>query len=177
MGNATGGLYEFGPYRLDPSKRLLIREGRHLAVPPKTFDLLLLLVEGRGRVFTKKELMGALWPDTFVEEANLSFQISALRKVLGENGTDWIETLPRYGYRFNTEVVEIKVNGRSNGHDVDLHPPANVENAPAAAVAPVTRPCPRWLYWIPTGVATVAALLFAGLYLRQKSPQPRAVQF
>lgn len=177
MGNATGGLYEFGPYRLDPSKRLLIREGRHLAVPPKTFDLLLLLVEGRGRVFTKKELMGALWPDTFVEEANLSFQISALRKVLGENGTDWIETLPRYGYRFNTEVVEIKSNGRSNGHDVDLQPPAKREDAPPAAVAPVTRPSRRWLYWIPTGVATLAALLFAGLYLRQKSPQPRTVQF
>lgn len=176
MGNATGGLYEFGPYRLDPSKRLLIREGRHLAVPPKTFDLLLLLVEGRGRVFTKKELMGALWPDTFVEEANLSFQISALRKVLGENGTDWIETLPRYGYRFNTEVVEVKPNGRSNGHDVDLHPPAKGQNAPPAAVAPL-RPRPRWLYWIPTGIATVAALLFAGLYLRQKSPQPRAIQF
>ena len=55
MGNRRGsGLYEFEPYRLDSSKRLLIREGRHLGLPPKTFDLLLLLVEGRGRVFTKK---------------------------------------------------------------------------------------------------------------------------
>src|SRR5690348_4487107 len=111
MGNATGVVYEFGPYRLDSSKRLLIRESRHLAIPPKTFDLLLLLVEGRGRVFTKKELMGALWPATFVEEANLSFQISALRKVLGENGTDWIESLPRYGYRFSSDVVGIQSNG------------------------------------------------------------------
>jgi Tol biopolymer transport system component/DNA-binding winged helix-turn-helix (wHTH) protein len=170
-------LYEFGPYRLDSSKRLLIREGRHLAVPPKTFDLLLLLVEGRGRVFTKKELMGALWPDTFVEEANLSFQISALRKVLGENGTDWIETLPRYGYRFNSDVVEIETNGRSNGHDLDLHPAPKTEDAPPAAVAPATRRRPRWLYWIPTGVATAAAIVLAGLYLRQEPPQQRAVQF
>src|SRR5690348_12297719 len=106
MGNAIGGLYEFGPYRLDPSKRLRMRQGRHLAVPPATIDLLLLPVEGRRRRFTKKESMGALWPDPFVEEANLSSQISALRKVLGENGTDWIETLPRYGHRFNTDVVE-----------------------------------------------------------------------
>src|SRR5215472_7166080 len=177
MGNARGGLYEFGPYRLDPSKRLLIREGRHLAVPPKTFDLLLLLVEGRGRVFTKKELMGALWPDTFVEEANLSFQISALRKVLGENGTDWVETLPRYGYRFNSDVVEIEPNGRSNGHDVDLHTPARMQDAPAAAAAPATVRIPRLLFWIPAAVATIAALVFGWLYLRQEPPQQRAVQF
>jgi eukaryotic-like serine/threonine-protein kinase len=177
MGNARGGLYEFGPYRLDPSKRLLIREGRHLAVPPKTFDLLLLLVEGRGRVFTKKELMGALWPDTFVEEANLSFQISALRKVLGENGTDWVETLPRYGYRFNSDVVEIEANGRSNGHDVDLHPPARMPEAPAAAAVPAAVRAPRWLFWIPAAVATIAALVFGWLYLRQEPPQQRAVQF
>jgi Tol biopolymer transport system component/DNA-binding winged helix-turn-helix (wHTH) protein len=176
MGNARGGLYEFGPYRLDPSKRLLIREGRHLAVPPKTFDLLQLLVEGRGRVFTKKELMGALWPDTFVEEANLSFQISALRKVLGENGTDWIETLPRYGYRFNTEVVEIEPNGRANGHDFDLHPPAKMEDAPPLA-KPAARRSRRWLYWIPAAVATLAALVFAWLYLRQGPPPQPAVQF
>ena len=177
MGNATGGLYEFGPYRLDSSKRLLIREGRHLAVPPKTFDLLLLLVEGRGRVFTKKELMGALWPETFVEEANLSFQISALRKVLGENGTDWIETLPRYGYRFNHDVVEIQTNGRSNGHEVELHPPTKSGDSPSAAAAPAAARGPRWLYWIPAAVATAAAMVFAWLYLRQQPPQPRAVQF
>src|SRR6516162_3392161 len=150
MGNATGSLYEFGPYRLDCSKRLLILEGRHLAIPPKTFDLLVLLVEGRGRVFTKKELMGALWPDTFVEEANLSFQISALRKVLGENGTDWIETLPRYGYRFNSEVVEVNANGRSNGGlrttseaappTTEVHPPTAADPAPSLVQAPAITP-------------------------------------
>ena len=177
MGNARGGLYEFGPYRLDSSKRLLIRDGRHLAVPPKTFDLLLLLVEGRGRVFTKKELMGALWPDTFVEEANLSFQISALRKVLGENGTDWIETLPRYGYRFNRDVVELETNGHSNGQEVDLHAPVKAEGAPAGAALPATTQGSRWLYWIPAIVAAAAALVFAWLYLHQEQPQPRAVQF
>src|SRR5215470_1868561 len=175
MGNAQGGgLYEFGPYRLDPSKRLLIREGRHLAVPPKTFDLLLLLVEGRGRVFTKKELMGALWPDTFVEEANLSFQISALRKILGENGTDWIETLPRYGYRFNSDVVEIETNGSGvNGSaavsqplphkTAEMHPARKPDGADGAAPLWATI---HWFYWIPAGLATLVALLFAWLYLR-----------
>jgi Tol biopolymer transport system component/DNA-binding winged helix-turn-helix (wHTH) protein len=180
-----GGLYEFGPYRLDTSKRLLIREGRHLAVPPKTFDLLLLLVEGRGRVFTKKELMGTLWPDTFVEEANLSFQISALRKILGENGTDWIETLPRYGYRFNSNVVEIETNGSVvNGSaavshplphkDAEMHPARKPDSADG--VAPLWATI-HWFYWIPAGLATLAALLFAWLYLRQEPTQERSLRF
>jgi Tol biopolymer transport system component/DNA-binding winged helix-turn-helix (wHTH) protein len=188
MGNATGALYEFGPYRLDSLRRLLIREGRHLAIPPKTFDLLLLLVEGRGRVFTKKELMNALWPDTFVEEANLSFQISALRKVLGETGTDWIETLPRYGYRFSRDVVEIEANGPSDSSfrtasqpptpaEVRPHPAEKFENGQPAAPAPAASRLPRWFYWIATSVATTAALVFAWLYLRQEPSRQREVRF
>ena len=107
MQKATFAVYEFGPYRLDAGRRLLLREGHSLTLGPKTFDLLLLLLQNRDRVLTKKELMGALWPDSFVEEANLAFQISALRKVLGTQGAEWIETLPRYGYRFNGDVSEI----------------------------------------------------------------------
>ncbi len=188
MGNATGAFYEFGPYRLDGSKRLLIREGRHLAIPPKTFDLLVLLVEGRGRVFTKKELMGALWPDTFVEDANLSFQVSALRKVLGENGTDWIETLPRYGYRFNSEVVEVSANGRSDGGlrtvsdappTTEVHPLAAAEPSPAPSVvrAPSISPKPRWLYWSPAVLAITASIVFAWLYWTQAPRHEPAVRF
>ena len=63
--------------------------------------LLLILVESQGRALSKAHLMSALWPDTFVEEANLPFQISALRKALGDDGARWIETLPKHGYRFN----------------------------------------------------------------------------
>src|SRR5713101_7325472 len=105
MANAIGAVFEFGSFRLDTAKRLLTREGAHLTLPPKTFDLLLLLVESRGRVFTKKELISALWPDTFVEDANLTFQISTLRKALGPDGSEWIETLPRYGYLFSGDVL------------------------------------------------------------------------
>ena len=97
--------YEFGPYRVDGARRLLVREGASLALPPKTFDLLLMMVEGQGRVFTKKELMDALWPETFVEDGSLQFQIASLRRALGE---EWIETLPRYGYRFKGEISEIR---------------------------------------------------------------------
>ena len=94
MEKAKSTVYEFGPFRLEAAKRLLLCEGKSLTLAPKTFDLLLLLVEGRDRVLTKKELLQALWPGTFVEEANLAFQVSALRKVLGAHGEEWVETLP-----------------------------------------------------------------------------------
>ena len=93
-------LYEIGSFCLDSGKRLLTRDGEPIPLPPKSFDLLLLLVESGGRALSKNELMQTLWPDTFVEEANLSFQVSSLRKILGEDGARWIETLPKHGYRF-----------------------------------------------------------------------------
>ena len=69
-------LYEFGGYRLNVTQRALTHAGQAVPLPPKTFELLLLLVKSPGRAFSKQELMAALWPDTFVEEANLSFQTS-----------------------------------------------------------------------------------------------------
>jgi DNA-binding winged helix-turn-helix (wHTH) protein/TolB-like protein/Flp pilus assembly protein TadD len=98
--------YEFGPFRLDTGERLLLRDGRPLALPPKAFETLLLLVEHRGRTLTKDELMRAIWPDTFVEETNLAHNISQLRKALGEspNELHYIQTMPRRGYRFVAEV-------------------------------------------------------------------------
>src|SRR5690242_516322 len=80
----SGGLYMFGSYRLDLSSRLLARSGESVMLAPKTFDLLALLVKSNGRLLSKSELMDSLWPGTFVEEANLSFQISTLRKALAE---------------------------------------------------------------------------------------------
>src|SRR5215470_18052108 len=107
MLGTTGAVYEFGSFRLDAARRLLMQNDRTLTLQPKTFDLLILLVESRGRVLTKKELISALWPDTFVEDANLTFQMSALRKVLGHEASEWIETLPRYGYRFTVKVLQV----------------------------------------------------------------------
>src|ERR1051325_11012653 len=95
--------YTFGPFELDAATRQLTRAGQTVALAPKTFDLLLLLLEGNGRVLTKAELMRALWQEAFVEEANLTFQISTLRKALGEEGA-WVETSPRVGYRLNVQV-------------------------------------------------------------------------
>ena len=95
-------IYQFGPFRLDPAERLLLRDGQPVPITPKAFDLLVYLVEHHGRLVEKATLMAALWPDTIVEEANLAFQISALRKVLedGGNGDSLIQTVPTRGYRF-----------------------------------------------------------------------------
>ena len=107
MSIQVNGFHEFGPYRLDSAKRLLTRGGQPITLQPKAFDLLLLLVQSQGRVLTKSNLMQALWPGVFVEEANLSFQISTLRKALGEEGAQWIETVPKHGYRFTAAVQEV----------------------------------------------------------------------
>src|SRR5687768_16052543 len=102
---------EFGPFRLDPVKRLLWRQGELVAVAPKAVDLLLALVEQAGDVVGKQELMDRVWPDSFVEEANLSVNVATLRKVLGEraDGEPYIATLSRRGYRF---VAPVKKLGR-----------------------------------------------------------------
>ena len=102
--------YAFGPFLLNPVNRLLLREGRRVSLTPKAFDTLLLLVEGRGDLLSKQQLMNALWPDSFVEEANLAQQIATLRKSLGEapGGPSYIETLPKRGYRFSTPVTIVE---------------------------------------------------------------------
>ena len=100
-------LYEFGPFTVQPDERLLLREGRPVSLTPKAFDLLIQLVERPGQLVGKQELMTALWPDTFVEETNLAYTMSALRRALGDgqNGNQYIQTVPTRGYRFVSQVV------------------------------------------------------------------------
>jgi len=99
---------EFGPFRLDRQKRLLLQGPETLPLPPKAFDVLLFLIENRNRVIEKSEFMKAVWPDSFVEEGNLSQNIFLLRKTLGDrqDGQRYILTVPGVGYRFVPEVAE-----------------------------------------------------------------------
>jgi DNA-binding winged helix-turn-helix (wHTH) protein/TolB-like protein/Tfp pilus assembly protein PilF len=94
--------YEFGRFRVDAAERVLLRDGRPVALTPKLFDTLLALVERSGHLVEKSELMETVWPGTFVEESNLSSNVSLLRKALGagEGGRPFIETVARRGYRF-----------------------------------------------------------------------------
>ena len=113
MATPLGDVFGFGPYRLDVDRRLVTREDQPVALAPKTFELLLLMVRSPGRAISKQELMASLWPGTFVEEANLSFQISTLRKALGNGAVQWIETVPKHGYRFTAEVAVIPTPDRT----------------------------------------------------------------
>jgi DNA-binding winged helix-turn-helix (wHTH) protein len=84
MVNKLKELYEFAAFRLDPDERTLVRDGKPISLTPKVFDLLVLFVENKGRLLEKEDLMRALWQDSFVEESNLSFNISILRKTLAK---------------------------------------------------------------------------------------------
>ncbi len=99
-------IYEFGPFRVDPEKEILLRAGEPVQLTPKTFQILLVLVRHNKEVVTKDDLMKAVWPDTFVEEANLSRNIFMLRKALGESPQDhqYILTVPGRGYRLAESV-------------------------------------------------------------------------
>jgi Tol biopolymer transport system component/DNA-binding winged helix-turn-helix (wHTH) protein len=107
MDNQRANAYEFGDFRLDAAKRLLLnRDGKPLSLTPKAFETLLYLVERGGAVLDKDELMRAVWPDTFVEENNLNQLISALRRVLGDDRARhrYIMTVPGRGYCFVADV-------------------------------------------------------------------------
>ena len=98
----------FGPFSLDPKQRVLLRDGKAIALTSKAFEILNLLVENHGRALSKEEMMRQVWPDSFVDESNLAQHIFHLRKVLGDTheGREYIETLPRHGYRFVAEVQQ-----------------------------------------------------------------------
>lgn len=108
-GQVNRRVYEFKGFRLDVPEHRLSRNGQPLHLKAKVFDLLLFLVERRGQLVEKDELMREIWPNTIVEEGNISVSISILRKILGEDraGREFIETIPRLGYRFVAEVTQV----------------------------------------------------------------------
>jgi DNA-binding winged helix-turn-helix (wHTH) protein len=108
MTQQTQRIFEFGEYRFEAGERLLKRGDEVVPLPPKAIELLTVLLESGGRVMSKEELMGLVWADAFVEEANLSHNIFLLRKALtdSKNGSKFIETSPRRGYRFVANVLQ-----------------------------------------------------------------------
>src|SRR5499427_3704668 len=110
MSQSTQVLYEFGPFRLDPSHEELVEGTRKVSLTPKAYKTLLVLVENRGRTLAKDELLEKVWPDAFVEEATLAQNIFTLRKLLRDDRetAQYIETLPKRGYRFVAEVREVR---------------------------------------------------------------------
>jgi DNA-binding winged helix-turn-helix (wHTH) protein len=108
MSNPVKQFYELGPFRIDVANRLLLRDGEPLTLTPKAVYTLIALVQHSGQILKKEELMNLVWPDSVVEEGNLTQNIYLLRKTLneGSNGQRYIETIPRRGYRFVGEAHE-----------------------------------------------------------------------
>jgi Tol biopolymer transport system component/DNA-binding winged helix-turn-helix (wHTH) protein len=129
-------LYEFGSFRLDAGERQLLRDGQAVSLTPKAFDLLLTLVEHHGRLLEKEELFKAVWPDSFVEESNLSSNIALIRKALGGGaaGERFIETVPKRGYRFLPEVR--KISAEFPNELISEKAESSAEAAPRSAEAP-----------------------------------------
>ena len=121
----TQNFYEFGCFRIDRAERTLLRDREVVTLTQKAFDVLMALVERSGHIVEKEELMGKVWPDSFVEEGNLTQNIYTLRKILGEteDGQQYIQTVPRRGYRFTANV--------SRSHD---------DSGRAAALSSASRP-------------------------------------
>ena len=178
-------VYEFGPFRMDPDKQVLLRDGQLIAVTPKTFEMLLLLVRRGREVVSKEELLKEIWPDSFVEEANLSQHIFKLRKALGDTleGERYIVTLPGRGYRFAVPVRTITDGGevliaqmRSRAQIViEEQVPEPVEARPA--LPPPAHDKPKWRKWLlAAGAAAAIVGLVALLLLRRHQPIPLNAQ-
>lgn len=167
MSQETKRFYEFDRFRIDLTERVLLCEGEMAPLTQKAFEVLLALIERRGRIVSKEELMEKVWPDTFVEESNLAQNIYTLRKTLGQapygaSGGGYIVTVPRRGYRFAAEVREISEEDHTPGEPASKELEINVAtqdsgSAAAAAVATLsqqTAPSPEFASVAPdVGVA------------------------
>src|SRR5687767_13143377 len=109
MPSLINHFYRFGEFTVDADQKVLLRHGKPLLLAPKVLETLLTLVQNGGRIIEKEELMKRLWPDTFVEESNLTYCIVQLRKTLGDKARHprYIETIPKRGYRFIGDVEEL----------------------------------------------------------------------
>ncbi len=168
-------VYTFGPFSLDAEQRLLFREGKPVPLGPKLLDILLLLVRNAGRLVEKDELMSQIWPDAFVEEGNLAKNIFVLRQALGngDSGREYIQTVPKRGYRFVAEV------GNGEGLSTTAPKAASQEVARTAPLPPIPIPATpravrlgRW-----AALAFTALLAAAGAWLwLSRPPQPAVLK-
>lgn len=162
--NKTGQFYEFGVFRLETAQKTLYRGDQPVSLTPKAFETLYVLVQNPGQVLEKDFLMRTLWPDSFVEESNLSQNIFTLRKTLGERegGQQFIETIPRRGYRFVAPVVSsvpadtdtLILESRSKSHVV------------------IQEGSPR--YWMAARIGILAVILLAFAYYFESARQNKS---
>jgi len=165
--------YEFGRFRLKTAERVLLREGELVPLTPKVFDILVTLVEHGGQVVAKDDLMKRVWPNTFVEEGNLTQNISLLRKALGESpgGVQFIETVPRRGYRF---VADTSQSWSEKPAPVQEPPPPVVSIPDTNGQSAATRRTP--LYAVAAGVVVLSIIAVVYFTGRGKTGEPTPIQ-
>ncbi|MES1244517.1 MAG: tetratricopeptide repeat protein [Acidobacteriota bacterium] len=184
----------FNGFQVDPVRRRLLRDGAPVAITPKALSILLVLLEKRGEVVEKDELINRIWPDTFVTEANVTQNVSALRKALGEKANDhrYVVTVPGRGYSFVAEVAEVAEVVEVAEPPEPPEPPEAAEAPPPPPPVPESPPAPsvpsapepaapksRWRRRL-AAVLLVSALLAAAValplwLLRNRKPEPEAV--
>ena len=189
MSDSLPRVFEFGPFTLDTGQHVLRRGEDPIPLTPKTFDMLVLLVESRGRMLSKEELMRTLWPDSFVEESNLTQQISMVRRALGENASDarYVVTISGRGYRFAADVTERDgVTGTGAPVVAETAVPVTVESATSTARgltliktgsladqeipdAPSRRSVKSALRWIPVAFVLAACAAIAVVFLMHRT--------
>jgi Tol biopolymer transport system component/DNA-binding winged helix-turn-helix (wHTH) protein len=185
FGQDTAELYEFGPFRLEPAERKLWRRNEVVVLTPKAFDTLVLLVRNSGHLLEKDALIRALWPDSFVEEGNLTNNISLLRKALGDD-PPYVETVPKCGYRFTGAVRQLPCPPARHQEktQLELAGPATHGSASGAAPAALspsifTTPPPTVAAFLPlrklaAWLSAVAVCIAVGTlaYLKWRQPSP-----
>lgn len=170
MSEQTSDFYEFGRFRVKSDERVLRRGEDLVPLTPKAFDILLTLLENDGRIVNKDDLMKKVWPNTFVEEGNLTQNVSLLRKALGEsaNGPQFIETVPRRGYRFVAPVNRVAENGQDhvieNAAELPTQLPTNAQETQPSGKARSISDSGRWTSLsrrLPAVALTLAIVLAA----------------
>ena len=145
--------YRFGPFEVDPRRRLLLKDGEPVSLTSKSFDVLNFLVARHGDLIGKEEIMAAVWPGVVVEETNLPYHISVVRRALGESPDqrEYIVTIPGKGYRF---IAEVEQPGAAA-----LVP----SQPPSAPVIPALKRSPPWRRWLAALAALAAAAMAVGI--------------
>ena len=193
MPSPDSHFYEFGPFRFDPQRHRLFRDGEPVHVPPKAMEALTVFVQNPGKMLERELLMQAVWVNTFVEDANLTVAVSQLRKALGQRGEtdEYIETLPRIGYRFLADVRVVReASLRIEKHTLSqtvieeevFEDEQKMEMDRATIPTVATRLAPvsitrRFAFWTTCGVVLLAcltALVYSGLSKEAKPNNSRA---
>jgi DNA-binding winged helix-turn-helix (wHTH) protein len=161
-GEQPSTLYEFGPFRVDLQKEILFRDGKPVPLTPKAFQILLVLIRHGTEMVSKSDLMNAVWPDTFVEEANLSRNIFLLRKALGEGPQDhrYVLTVPGRGYRLAESVQLVPRTQQGTGKVTEQTDDLSIVGASQSRIQFRVEDRPRRAWITITGIV---ALALAGL--------------